>query len=254
MTAELAPLALCSGGANISAEVLQLNHADLGLLTLPEQIRNHSGLCPPICSFFCSCLVSALLFLCFGFLKCALWELRPALRQTPVKGCVQPQRPAGLLAQLQPASHNHCFPLCWDSPHLQQELAGDAHRGTRTFLLPGLHHLQSHGVSVPVGQLGGVGGGGSLPGTLCPRFESILVCYNPDGCSVNNWMYLLLKSRSFKARRSCRNEGKEEKAKLMFSSYTVSRFVLQFQLIFIINTIKLFSPAYVTATFPFSVW
>lgn len=116
MTAELAPLALCSGGANISAEVLQLNHADLGLLTLPEQIRNHSGLCPLVCSFFCSCLVSALLFLCFGFLKCALWELRPALRQTPVKGCVQPQLPAGLLAQLQPASHNPAF-LSAGTPH-----------------------------------------------------------------------------------------------------------------------------------------
>lgn len=111
MTAELAPVALCSAGASISAEVLQLSHADLGLLTLPEQVRNHSDLCPPACSFFCSCLVSALLFLCFGFLKCAQWELRPALRQTPVKAWVQPQLPAGLLAQLQPAAHNHCSPL-----------------------------------------------------------------------------------------------------------------------------------------------
>lgn len=72
MTAELAPLALCSDGANIGAEVLQLNHADLGLLTLPEQIKNYSGLCPPVCSFLYSCLVSALLFLCFGFFKCVL--------------------------------------------------------------------------------------------------------------------------------------------------------------------------------------
>lgn len=46
MTAELAPVALCSAGASISAEVLQLSHADLGLLTLPDQVRNHSDLCP----------------------------------------------------------------------------------------------------------------------------------------------------------------------------------------------------------------
>lgn len=152
MAAELAPVALCSGGANISAEVLQLSHAELGLLTLPEQVRNHSDLCPPVCSFFCSCLVSALLFLCFGFLKRAQWELRPALRQTPVKAWVQPQLPAGLLAQLQPAAHHHCSPLL-GLPTPAAGAAWDAHRGPRTFLLTGLHHLQSHRVSVPVGQL-----------------------------------------------------------------------------------------------------
>lgn len=76
ITAEFASWALCSDGANISAEVLQLSHVHQGLLTLPEQIRNHSGLCPPACSFFS--LVSALLFLCFGFLhvlceSCTPW-------------------------------------------------------------------------------------------------------------------------------------------------------------------------------------
>lgn len=189
MTAEFAPVALCSAGANISAEVLQLSHADLGLLTLPEQVRNHSDLCPPVCSFFCSCLVSALLFLCFGFLKCAQWELRPALRQTPVKAWVQPQLPAGCW----PSSSLQLITtalLCWDSPHLQQELPGHGHRGPRTFLLTGLHHLQSHRVSVPVGQLRGRGWG-----RQAPCYKSILVCYKPDGCSVNNWMYLLLESR-----------------------------------------------------------
>lgn len=164
MTAEFAPVALCSAGANISAEVLQLSHADLGLLTLPEQVRNHSDLCPPVCSFFCSCLVSALLFLCFGFLKCAQWELRPALRETPVKAWVQPQLPAGCW----PSSSLQLITtalLCWDSPHLQQELPGMVTEAPEHFCSQVCITCSPTGCQCLWDSSGGVGGGGRLPVT-----------------------------------------------------------------------------------------